>query len=555
MIAAIYARKSTAETGMNDEEKSVTRQIEHGKAYALKNGWTVSEEHIYSDDGVSGAEFGDRRPGFLRLMGALKPRAPFQVLIMSEESRLGREQTRTQYALLEIVEAGVRVFFYLEDQERKMDTATDKLMSMIKNFGGEFERERTSQRVHDKLLQKARARHVVGCKAYGYDNVEVCGPDGKRQHVLRRINPTEKDVLLRIFELYVSDGVGVHTIAKALNADGVPPPRGDRKGWAGSCIRAILYRPLYRGTIVWNKTKAINRGGTKTSVRRPESEWETIDAPDLRIVPPDLWERVETKLKTAGALYARRPNGQLLSRPSGADLRSQYLLSGLAQCAICGGSMVCQLRRQNVGKNVYTCAYYHGRGKAVCTNDLRINQGILDSAVLHALNRILDDRMLEEAVARALQTIRAGQAKFPDERVAIERQLSLIEARLRHLVEAVATGRGTDVVFNELQKEEAAKNGLISRLTNLNQLTALSSLDGKRMERALAERVADVKGVLGRNIPQSRQVLRKLIPGRIVCTPFDDVRGRGYTLAATGTYAGLFSGKPSVKLSGGEGGI
>ena len=30
------------------------------------------------------------------------------------------------------------MFFYLEDQERKMDTATDKLISMIKNFGGEF---------------------------------------------------------------------------------------------------------------------------------------------------------------------------------------------------------------------------------------------------------------------------------------------------------------------------------------------------------------------------------------------------------------------------------
>ena len=31
MIAAIYARKSTEQTGVNDEEKSVTRQIEHGK--------------------------------------------------------------------------------------------------------------------------------------------------------------------------------------------------------------------------------------------------------------------------------------------------------------------------------------------------------------------------------------------------------------------------------------------------------------------------------------------------------------------------------------------
>ena len=152
MIAAIYARKSTAEIGMNDEEKSVTRQIEHGKVYALTKGWTVSEDHIYSDDGIRGAEFGDRRPGFMRLMSALKPKPPFQVLVMSEESRLGREQTRTQYALLEIVEAGVRVFFYLENQERKMDTATDKLISMIKNFGGEFERERASQRTHDKLL-------------------------------------------------------------------------------------------------------------------------------------------------------------------------------------------------------------------------------------------------------------------------------------------------------------------------------------------------------------------------------------------------------------------
>ena len=47
MIAAIYARKSTEQNGMSDEEKSVTRQIEHAKAYALRKGWTVAEEHVY----------------------------------------------------------------------------------------------------------------------------------------------------------------------------------------------------------------------------------------------------------------------------------------------------------------------------------------------------------------------------------------------------------------------------------------------------------------------------------------------------------------------------
>lgn len=72
MIAAIYARKSTDQTGMNDEEKSVTRQVEHAKAYALKKGWTVADEHVFVDDGISGAEF-TKRPSFLRLMNVLKP--------------------------------------------------------------------------------------------------------------------------------------------------------------------------------------------------------------------------------------------------------------------------------------------------------------------------------------------------------------------------------------------------------------------------------------------------------------------------------------------------
>src|SRR5438093_13641016 len=110
MIAAIYARKSTEQYGVSDEEKSVARQIEHGKAYAAKKGWRVADEHIYADDGVSGAEF-VKRPGFLRMMNALKPRPPFQVLVMSEESRLGREAIQASYAFKQITDSGVRVFF------------------------------------------------------------------------------------------------------------------------------------------------------------------------------------------------------------------------------------------------------------------------------------------------------------------------------------------------------------------------------------------------------------------------------------------------------------
>ena len=162
MIAAIYARKSTVQAGARDKSDSVERQLEHARAYAARKGWTIAEEHAYFDDGISGAEFGDRRPGLARLLNALRPQPRFQALIMSEESRLGREQIETAYMLKQIMQAGVRVFFYLEDRERTLDSALDKAMLSLSNFAAELEREKARQRTHDALARKARALYVTG---------------------------------------------------------------------------------------------------------------------------------------------------------------------------------------------------------------------------------------------------------------------------------------------------------------------------------------------------------------------------------------------------------
>ena len=232
MRAAIYARKSTEQHGVADEAKSVARQIEHARTYAARKGWLVNEEHVYQDDGISGAEF-VKRPGFIRLMNALKPRPLFDVLIMSEESRLGREAIETGYALKQIIDAGIRVFFYLEDRERTLDTAMDKVMLSLTNFASEMEREKARQRTYDAMLRKAKALHVTGGKVYGYDNTEVLDASGVRQSVKRQINREQAAVVQRIFEAYAA-GTGMLTLAHQLNADAVRP-RG--RGWAP------LYRP------------------------------------------------------------------------------------------------------------------------------------------------------------------------------------------------------------------------------------------------------------------------------------------------------------------------
>ena len=90
-IAAIYARKST-EQSVPDETKSVTRQVDNAKAFALKMGWTVPTEHIYIDDGISGAEF-EKRPAFMSMMATL-PRPPFRRLMCPSRSPSGVRHPR-----------------------------------------------------------------------------------------------------------------------------------------------------------------------------------------------------------------------------------------------------------------------------------------------------------------------------------------------------------------------------------------------------------------------------------------------------------------------------
>ena len=196
MKAAIYARKSTDQTGVAEEQKSVTRQIEHARAYAVRKGWTVADEHVYVDDGISGAEFANR-PGFLRLMNSLKPRPPFQALVMSEESRLGREAIETAYALKQLVTTGVRVFFYLEDRERTLNSPLEKAMLSLQTMADEMERDKARMRVTDAMVRKARAGHCCGGRVFGYDNVEILDATGKRSHPERAVNASEAAIVCR----------------------------------------------------------------------------------------------------------------------------------------------------------------------------------------------------------------------------------------------------------------------------------------------------------------------------------------------------------------------
>ena len=531
MIAAIYARKSTEQTGVSDEEKSVTRQIEHGKAYVKQKGWTVPEELIFIDDGISGAEF-VKRPDFLRLMNALKPKPPFQVLVASEESRIGREAVETAYALKQIMDAGVRVFFYLEDRERTLDSAMDKVMLSLVNFSSEMERERAKQRTYDAMLRKAKAGHVTGGCVFGYDNQEVCSSDGSRQHVVYVINEPKAKVVVRIFTMY-ANGLGFHAIAKRLNDEGVPPPRQGSCGWAGSAIREMLRRPLYNGLIVYGRLQKVIRGGTRRRRRREEKDWIRVDAPHLCIIDPALWE----------AVHARLAMNHTNTGPRLRDVETPYLLTGLCRCATCKkgpitmsgpGSSKSHRRR---GK-FYACSYHLKRGSSSCPNATMAPQEALEEAVLKALSDLLHPRVLDRALQEAMEQLQPDQTRLRTERAKVEEQLANTKAAQQRLTDAIAQGGSLEVLLEGLKREEAKQKELRAELDRLSAIGP-NEWDVACIRREAKSRLGDVRGLLSRQPREAKAILKRLFDAPLSFGSVEEAGKVKFVVEGSGNFLNL----------------
>ena len=72
------------------------------------------------------------------------------------------------------------------------------------------------------------------------------------------------------------------------------------------------------------------------------------------------------------------------------------------------------------------------------------------------------------------------------------------------------------------------KTALQAELTKLEQLAGIASLDTARLKRTLREKVSDVITLLGNHTAQARQMLRKLLTGKIQLEPVGRGRERGY---------------------------
>ncbi len=490
MIAGCYARKST-EQHVADDAKSVARQVQRAKEYAATKGWRFDDRYVFSDDAVSGAEF-RKRPGLTKLLAALQPKPKFNVLIISEPSRLGREQIETAYVLKQIIDEGVRVFDYLDDKEITIGSAMEKFVASVQHFSAESEREQGSKRVRDKMRQLAEQGKYTGGRLFGYETTT-----GQRV-----VKPSEAAIVRRIFKRR-ADGAGYFKIARELEREGIASPRGG-KVWSPTQVGLLLTNETYNGIITYSRTRQTKRRGTSVTLKSPEAIIRT-EVPALRIIEPALWEKVQKVNVAAAASTWRSKDGRLKSRPT----ESKHLLTPFLACGLCGGSM--HVRVDN-GKPYLNCTNHHHYGAARCPNGKRLAVSLAEKAIMTAFEEALAGGIIIERLQEAL----ARQRAATQDPTPLREEAKTLRQEITRMVTALATGKESAAVTDAIAERERRIKEIEETLAGV---TAIADIDVEAFRASIVEVAADWRAHLRKNPSTGQQVLRKILPHRLKVTP------------------------------------
>ena len=348
-------------------------------------------------------------------------------------------------------------------------------------------------------------------------------------------------MIRRIFQL-CADGRGLTAIAKQLNSDRVASPRsqqGRPRAWAPSTVREVLHRDLYRGLVVWNRTRKRNAWGQIQQRERVPGEWIRTESPELRIVPDDLWVAAHQRISRVRASYLRGTDGRLWGRPlRGND--SKYLLPGLARCGICNGSIYVKSRKGTAGKDrafFYGCTSFHLRGSSVCSNGLELPMELADRTVLDAFARdILRPEVIEAALERAAKRLDPKNETRLADVIRVQSELEAIDEQLERLTAAIAAGGEVPSLLTAVKDRETAKTALKAELAALKRP---AGFDPAAVRSDLLKRLEDWRGLFLRHVPQARQIMRKLLTSAIALTPTAQAKPRRYEFKLEASLAKL----------------
>lgn len=425
MRVALYARVSTQRQA---QTQTIEQQLDRLRRHAQEQGWAVTPERIFRDDGYSGAVLG--RPGLDGLRDCAAAAALDAVLITAPD-RLARNYVHQMLLLEELAGRGCQVVFV--DRPMSQDPH-DQLLLQIRGAVAEYERTLIAERMRRGRLNRLRAGQLLPWVrvplGYQVDPQHPRDPAGVRR------DPATAALVEQLFAWYLEEGATLLSVAARLHTLGIPSPTGKRE-WPRATIRGILQNRAYLGTAFGHRTRATTArtrhsalvpvGSGRTHVARPEDEWLPVAVPAL--IAEETFARAQAKLAQNRAQASRN------------NTANQYLLRALVSCGDCRQGT--RARTTWDGRSYYVCTGLRRLDAAARCRARHIPAGQLEALVWADLVALVTaPDQLAAALARAqgghwvAQELQARLATVRTARGQVARQgQRLLDAYLDGVVE------------------------------------------------------------------------------------------------------------------------
>ena len=464
---ALYARHSTVA-----QDRSVPAQLARCRDVAKQNAAIVVAE--YADKAKTGAVL-ETRPEAKSLLEHAEQGA-FEAVLIEDLSRVSRDQADVATIYKVLTFHGVALISVTEGPVSELHIGLKGTMNALAL-------KDLSDKTRRGQFAAVRNGAVPGGRIYGYDVVRRMRPDGSVTTGQRRIDEAEADVVLRIFTEAAS-GKPIRKIAADLNRDGIPSVHG--KHWAANTLvgtrsreAGLLRRPIYKGCIIFGRTRTARHPLTgKRVVRpRPKPEWLIVEAPELAIVAEELFDRAQNAIDRPPPIAKSRP-GRKRAEPL------RYLTSGRTWCASCGGRvttahsgyLICRTWKEHQG----------------CDQRLLFRRDRIIKAILHYFATPDCEAQLRDEVVRQIEHMERHASNAP-------RTIEAVDGLLCTAVERIAAlGRETDETIGfahlreRIRDSESGIADLRHRLAQVHKAYAAhpKALSAETIARAAAGRLA-----------------------------------------------------------------
>ncbi len=455
---ALYARVST---GQQAEDGTIESQLAALQALAASHGWTVSPDHVFVDDGVSGITLA--RPGLDALRDAAALGELARILVLSPD-RLARRYAHQVLLVEELQRFGRQVIF---EREPLAERPAECLLQQVQGIFAEYERTVILERLRRGRLHAARRGQVPSCAPYGYVYVpKAAGRPGRW-----RIQEEEAAVVRQMFHWLVDQELTLPAIVQRLNRREIPTPKG-KKEWSRSTVSYILRNSAYAGIAYYNRYQAVPtqkpylhhrpRGQKNGRQVRPEKEWIAIEVP--AIIAPETFRLAQMQL-ARNRDRARRHN-----------TKHRYLLRTLLVCGLCQHRLVGSTPKGQARR--YVCPQRRHRNCSARPVDAEL----IEQTVWDTVEHLLRDPALLAQQYQAQQTPTAGTA-LAAEAKRINRQMASLDRKLQRLIAAYEVEA---ISLEELQQRRRRLDAYRQDLEVCQRL-----LERQRAEQMQAEQLLD----------------------------------------------------------------